>query len=43
MVRHVFEQLVFYDIDKENVQVHIIAVGRKERNRLYIGKKEVEL
>jgi mRNA-degrading endonuclease RelE of RelBE toxin-antitoxin system len=34
---------VFYDIDEENMQVHIIAVGRKERNRLYIGKKEVEL
>jgi mRNA-degrading endonuclease RelE of RelBE toxin-antitoxin system len=34
---------VFYDIDEEETQVHIIAVGRKEGNRLCIGRKEVKL
>jgi mRNA-degrading endonuclease RelE of RelBE toxin-antitoxin system len=33
---------VFYDIDLENCEVQILAVGRKERNRLFIGGKEVE-
>jgi mRNA-degrading endonuclease RelE of RelBE toxin-antitoxin system len=33
---------VFYDIDLENREVEILAVGRKERNRLFIGGEEVE-
>ena len=32
---------VFYDIDPENREAEILAVGRKERNRLFIGGKEV--
>jgi mRNA-degrading endonuclease RelE of RelBE toxin-antitoxin system len=34
---------VFYKIDHDNHQVHILAIGQKERNRLYIGKEEIEL
>ena len=34
---------VFYDIDEEETQVRVMAIGRKERNRLYIGEKEVKL
>ena len=34
---------VFYEIDRENRTVYILAVGIKERNRLFIGGEEVEL
>lgn len=30
----------FYDIDPENREVEILAVGWKDRNRLFIGGKE---
>jgi mRNA-degrading endonuclease RelE of RelBE toxin-antitoxin system len=31
---------VFYDIDPEDHEVAILAVGRKERNRLFIAGEE---
>jgi mRNA-degrading endonuclease RelE of RelBE toxin-antitoxin system len=34
---------VFYEIDPDNREVHILAVGVKERDRLFIGGEEVEL
>jgi hypothetical protein len=34
---------VFNDIDPENREVEILAVGRKEGNRLFIGGTEVTL
>jgi mRNA-degrading endonuclease RelE of RelBE toxin-antitoxin system len=34
---------VFYDIDQEHREVHVLAIGVKRGNRLYIGGKEVEL
>ena len=34
---------VFYDIDLEKHDVAILAVGRKEKNRLFIGGEEAEL
>jgi mRNA-degrading endonuclease RelE of RelBE toxin-antitoxin system len=34
---------VFYQIDHENQQVRIVAIGEKERNRLFVGGKEVTL
>ena len=34
---------VFYDIDMGSHEVHILAIGVKERNRLFIGEKEVKL
>ena len=34
---------VFYEIDQEQGEVYILAIGIKERNRLYIGGKEVEV
>ena len=34
---------VFYEIDRENWNVYILAVGLKERDRLVIGKEEVRL
>lgn len=34
---------VFYEIDRESRAVYILAVGVKERDRLFIGGKEVEL
>jgi hypothetical protein len=33
---------VFYGVDREQRQVHILAIGVKERNRLFIGGEEVE-
>lgn len=33
----------FYDINIESHEVHILAIGVKERNRLFIGGKEVKL
>jgi mRNA-degrading endonuclease RelE of RelBE toxin-antitoxin system len=34
---------VLYDIDEENQVVRIIAIGEKQRERLYIGGEEIEL
>ena len=34
---------VLYAVDVENNQVAILAIGRKERNRLMVGKDEVKL
>jgi mRNA-degrading endonuclease RelE of RelBE toxin-antitoxin system len=34
---------VFYDIDVERREVQVLAIGEKERNRLFIGGEEVEL
>jgi mRNA-degrading endonuclease RelE of RelBE toxin-antitoxin system len=34
---------VFYDVDAEASCVRIVAVGRKEHNRLIIGGEEVTL
>lgn len=34
---------VFYDIDMAAYEVHILAIGEKERNHLVIGGKEVKL
>jgi mRNA-degrading endonuclease RelE of RelBE toxin-antitoxin system len=34
---------VFYRVDVERRQVRILAVGVKERNRLFIGGEEVKL
>lgn len=34
---------VFYDIDITAHEVHILAIGAKERNRLVIGGKEIKL
>jgi mRNA-degrading endonuclease RelE of RelBE toxin-antitoxin system len=33
---------VFYDVDREHRHVRILAIGVKERNRLFIGGEEVE-
>jgi mRNA-degrading endonuclease RelE of RelBE toxin-antitoxin system len=34
---------VFYEIDSKNRQVNILAIGVKERDRLFIGGEEVKL
>lgn len=34
---------VFYDINIESHEVHILAIGVKEGNRLFIGGNEVKL
>jgi hypothetical protein len=34
---------VFYQIDHENRQVRVVAVGVKDRNRLIVGGEEVTL
>ena len=34
---------VFYEVDPERGEVHILAIGVKEGNRLWIGGKEVRL
>lgn len=34
---------VFYDIDMTTHEVHILAIGEKDRNRLVIGGKEIKL
>jgi mRNA-degrading endonuclease RelE of RelBE toxin-antitoxin system len=34
---------VFYEIDRENRQVSILAIGIKERDRLFIGGEEIRL
>jgi len=34
---------VFYHIDRENREVHILAIGTKKGNRLFVGGKRFEL
>ena len=34
---------VLYDIDRENQQVRILAIGEKKRSRLFVSGQEVEL
>jgi mRNA-degrading endonuclease RelE of RelBE toxin-antitoxin system len=34
---------VFYTVDLESREVHILAIGEKRVNRLYIGGKEIEI
>jgi hypothetical protein len=34
---------VFYQIDRENREVRIVAVGVKDRNHLFVGGEEVTL
>lgn len=34
---------VYYEIDLTKRQVHILAIGVKERDRLYVAGEEVEL
>jgi mRNA-degrading endonuclease RelE of RelBE toxin-antitoxin system len=34
---------VFYDVDKEEQTVFVIAIGRKKHNTLYIGSWEFEI
>ncbi len=34
---------VFYDVDRDNSEVNIVAIGVKQRNRLLIGGKEFKL
>jgi len=34
---------VFYEVDTEHRAVHILAVGIKEGNRLFVGGEEVAL
>jgi hypothetical protein len=34
---------VFYDADPERREVRVLAIGVKERDRLYIGSEEIEL
>jgi hypothetical protein len=34
---------VFYDIDMDSREVHILAIGVKKGNRLFVGGKEVKL
>lgn len=33
---------VFYEIDAEGREVRVLAVGEKDRNRLFFGKEEFE-
>ncbi len=34
---------VFYEVNQERVEVHILAIGVKLGNRLFIGGKELEI
>src|SRR5262245_33297336 len=34
---------VFYDVDAEAKEVHVLAIGVKDRNRLMIGREEYKL
>jgi hypothetical protein len=34
---------VFYDISIDSLEVHILSIGVKEGNRLFIGGKEVKV
>jgi len=31
---------IFYEVDSQTRSVHVLAVGVKQRNRLFIGKEE---
>jgi mRNA-degrading endonuclease RelE of RelBE toxin-antitoxin system len=33
---------VFYEVNRERREVHILAIGVKERNRLFIGGEEID-
>ena len=33
---------VFYEVDREQGRVHVLAIGVKDRHRLWIGGEEVE-
>jgi hypothetical protein len=34
---------VFYEVDAEGYEVHVLAIGKKDRNRLLVGGEEYEL
>jgi mRNA-degrading endonuclease RelE of RelBE toxin-antitoxin system len=34
---------VFYTVNPERREVYILAIGVKERKRLFIGREEIEL
>jgi mRNA-degrading endonuclease RelE of RelBE toxin-antitoxin system len=34
---------VFYDVDEDGERVVILAVGKKEHNKLFVGGEEIEL
>jgi mRNA-degrading endonuclease RelE of RelBE toxin-antitoxin system len=34
---------VLYEINEEQFEVYILAIGTKQRNRLFVGGKEIEL
>lgn len=34
---------VFYQVDLEELQVCVLAIGRKDGNRLFVGGEEIEL
>jgi hypothetical protein len=34
---------VFYDIDFNSLEIHILAIGEKRGNRLFVGGKEIKL
>lgn len=34
---------VFYEVDYEHSEIHILAIGVKRGNRLFIGREEFEL
>jgi hypothetical protein len=34
---------VFYEVDEKRFEVRILAIGVKDRNRLFIGGEEIEL
>ena len=40
---HIGEMRVFYDVNAESASVRVIAVGRKEGNRLMIAGEEILL
>ena len=33
---------VFYKVDRANAEVHVLAIGEKRGNRIFIGGQEVE-
>ena len=34
---------VFYEVDRENRQIYVLALGVKKENRLFLGKEEIPL
>ena len=34
---------VFYEVDKPNASVRVVAVGRKRRDRLIMGDQEIQI